>query len=122
MVQLKLGSICFLRAALSLSPIINRFGLRSVNGSVDCATCTIVLGLVENYPLFTMKVLLILLSKFVMHYQPAFQSIVKLPLSIWLNLLVVLSFLKAIDNVPLGVIVLDEFLNKETPDVICHTV
>ena len=46
MINLKLSSICFLFAVLF--PVINGFGLKSVNGGVDCATCTIVLGLVEK--------------------------------------------------------------------------
>ncbi|CAF0935481.1 unnamed protein product [Adineta ricciae] len=46
MCNLKVGPICFLCAAIF--PIINEFDLRSVNGGVDCATCTIVLGLVEK--------------------------------------------------------------------------
>ncbi|CAF1280205.1 unnamed protein product [Adineta ricciae] len=101
MCNLKVGPICFLCAAIF--PIINEFDLRSVNGGVDCATCTIVLGLVEKLSIVYNENIINSLEQLCNALPTDFPAYGKVTIEY------------------LDVIILDEFLNKETSDVICHT-
>ncbi|CAF0795333.1 unnamed protein product [Adineta ricciae] len=75
---------------------------RGVNGGVDCASCTITLGVIEHLSILYNESIVSSLERFCNYLPSQFRVYCK----------------EAIEF--LGPIIVDGFLNHETPDVICH--
>lgn len=111
-----LGWICFLLAVCV--PMVNSTWLRGVNGGSDCLSCTLVLGVVEHLSILYNESIVVSLERFCSYLPTQFRIYCKEAV----EFLGKARRFRVIEQREeyLGPVIVDGFLRKETPDVICH--
>ncbi|CAF1510570.1 unnamed protein product [Rotaria magnacalcarata] len=87
-----------------LFSIVNGNLARGVNGGVDCASCTIVVGVIEHLSILYNETIVTSLERFCNYLPSDIKTYCKV----------------AVDY--LGPIIVEGFLKNETPDIICHSI
>jgi acyloxyacyl hydrolase len=100
--------------------VINGSSARGVNGGADCASCTIVLGVVEHLSILYNETIVQSLERFCNYLPTQFKTFCKAAVD-FAGRIFRFSLIQEKKNDCLGPIIIDGFLHKETPDVICHS-
>ncbi|CAF3243138.1 unnamed protein product [Rotaria sp. Silwood2] len=100
MTKTSLGWILFMFAVLL--PVINGLNLKSIDGGSDCASCTVIVGLVEKLS--------------IVYNESVISSLERLCNALPTDLRVYCRV--AVDF--LGPLIIDGFMKGDSPDIICH--